>query len=316
MLVTQLDQIIEVNPWSTSPAAQYLLAWEQQQLDACVADLFGFHALQLGWPMVDGLRANRMPHRWLAVEEQTPAPPAAEVTARAAALHCHFNALPFKTASIDLVVLPHTLEQHPDPHGALAEVERVLVPQGRVVVLGFNPYSLWGAAHGLAGWRHWLGLARGGRTPLVPTGTEPIGHHRLRDWLRLLNFEIEGGRFGCYRPPLHSARWLDRTAWLERTGQHWWPVFGAAYVLVAVKRVRGMRLVGLAKRERVAGRGSKVVVANREQDAGALRWGVERLRQARADGALGTHGPHEVVGAVGAVGASVTGTTDKATEHP
>ena len=32
-------------------------------------------------------------------------------------------------------------------------------------------------------------------------------------------------------------------------GERWWPVFGAVYFLVAVKRVRGMRLVGLARHE-------------------------------------------------------------------
>ena len=36
---------------------------------------------------------------------------------------------------------------------------------------------------------------------------------------------------------------------MERAGEHWWPVFGALYYIVAVKRVRGMRLVGLIRKE-------------------------------------------------------------------
>src|SRR5438034_243909 len=60
--------IIQLPQWLKSPAGQYLLAWEQRHLDHAVADLFGFHALQLGLPQLDALRANRMPHRWLAVE--------------------------------------------------------------------------------------------------------------------------------------------------------------------------------------------------------------------------------------------------------
>ena len=60
--------IIQLPQWLKSPAGQYLLAWEQGHLDRAVADLFGFHALQLGSPQLDALRANRMPHRWLAVE--------------------------------------------------------------------------------------------------------------------------------------------------------------------------------------------------------------------------------------------------------
>ena len=60
--------IIDLAQWLRTPPGRYLLAWEQAQLDASVADLFGFHALQLGLPELDGLRHNRMPHRWLATE--------------------------------------------------------------------------------------------------------------------------------------------------------------------------------------------------------------------------------------------------------
>src|SRR3979411_765253 len=75
--MTEEGAIIQLPQWLKSPAGQYLLAWEQRHLDHAVADLFGFHALQLGLPQLDALRANRMPHRWLAVEsahdEEVPA---------------------------------------------------------------------------------------------------------------------------------------------------------------------------------------------------------------------------------------------------
>ena len=74
--------IIQLPQWLKTPAGEYLLAWEQRHLDQAVADLFGFHALQLGLPELDALRANRMPHRWLAVESP---PLTAEARAEAAA---------------------------------------------------------------------------------------------------------------------------------------------------------------------------------------------------------------------------------------
>jgi hypothetical protein len=83
----------------------------------------------------------------------------------------------------------------------------------------------------------------------LPHAGEFVGYRRLRDWLRLLSFEVEAGRFGCYVPPVRSSRWLARFAWMERAGEHWWPVFGALYYIVAVKRVRGMRLVGLIRND-------------------------------------------------------------------
>ncbi len=248
--------------WLRTPAGQYLLAWEQRHLDQAVADLFGFHALQLGMPPLDALRANRMPHRWLAVESprDDDTPPAASASTgddvvaadgeRAIvappALRCEFDALPFDAASLDLVVLPHTLELARDPHLTLREVERVLVPEGRALIVGFNPASLWGARQRLGRLRQSLPFAPKGEL-FLPRAGEFIGYRRLRDWLRLLSFEVEAGRFGCYIPPVTSARWVARCGWMEQAGEHWWPVFGALYYIVAVKRVRGMRLVGLVR---------------------------------------------------------------------
>ena len=240
--------------WLKTPAGEYLLAWEQRHLDQAVADVFGFHALQLGLPELDALRANRMPHRWLAVDAQplsqaAPLPSGQATIARVApALHCHFDALPFDAASLDLVVLPHALELARDPHLTLREVERVLVPEGRALIVGFNPASLWGTRQRLGRMRRRLGLGSE-RDLFLPRAGEFIGYRRLRDWLRLLSFEVESGRFGCYIPPLTSARWLARFGWMESAGDRWWPVFGALYYIVAVKRVRGMRLVGLVRNE-------------------------------------------------------------------
>jgi SAM-dependent methyltransferase len=240
--------------WLETPPGQYLLAWEQAQLDRVVGDVFGFHALQLGLPELDGLRANRMPHRWIALDAgQAP---------RAAALYAHGDALPFAERSLDLVVLPHTLELARDPHRTLAEVERVLMPEGRVVILGFNAASLWGLRQRIGRVRRRLGSKA---ALFLPRPGDFIGYWRLRDWLRLLSFEVEGGRFGAYRPALGSPGWLDRFAWMDRVGDRWWPVFGAVYMVVAVKRVRGMRLVGLARRERVKAPAAPAVVTNSRQ---------------------------------------------------
>ena len=264
--------IITSPQWLDTPAGEYLLAWEQRHLDQAVADLFGFHALQIGLPELDALRANRMPHRWLALDTPwcgtprtatAPGHPApglaspchaspglagqvAQSASTRVSLHCDFDALPFDASSLDLVVLPHVLEQARDPHLTLREVERVLVPEGRALIVGFNPASLWGMRQRVGRLRRSVGL-RSKRELFLPRSGEFIGFRRLRDWLRLLSFEVEAGRFGCYIPPVTSAKWLARFGWMETAGDRWWPVFGAIYYIVAVKRVRGMRLVGLAR---------------------------------------------------------------------
>ncbi len=262
--MAQAAAIIELGHWLQTPPGVYLLAWELQHLDDAVVDAFGYHALQLGLPEVDALRANRMPHRWVACDAALPAA-SADVPRTAVALQCAVDALPFPNASIDLVVLPHTLELAADPHQTLREVERVLVPEGRIVVAGFNAASLWGLRQRAGRVRQGLGLAR--HKPLyLPRNGEFIGYWRLRDWLRLLGFELEGGRFGCWRPAFASDAWLARSAWMDRVGERWWPVLGAVYFLVAVKRVRGMRLVGRVRHERRKVHAAPAVVANRQRE--------------------------------------------------
>ncbi|MDH5538687.1 MAG: methyltransferase domain-containing protein [Rhizobacter sp.] len=253
--------IIGLTEWLQTPAGRYVLEWEQWHLDGAVADLFGYHALQLGLPELDALRANRMPHRWVATDLGEAAGGVEALPRCAVALHCEFDALPFDSQSLDLVVLPHGLEQAHNPHQALREVERVLVPEGRVVIVGFNPTSLWGLRQSFGHLRKRLSRGKPRRL-FLPSSGEFLGHRRLRDWLRLLSFEVETGRYGCYRPPLLSQKWMTRLAWMDQAGERWWPVFGAVYFVVAVKKVRGMRLVGLVPAKRAVPKAAPAVAVN------------------------------------------------------
>jgi len=223
------EPIIDLQVWLQTPPGRYLLSWEREQMDLAVADIFGFHALQLGLPELDALAANRMQHRWLA--SNTPVSNPHFVS--------DYSALPFSAQSLDLVVMPHSLELTADPHTALREVERVLVPEGRMVICGLNPTSLWAMRMRRARLLHRWGVGQ----EFLPSAHQFIGYWRLRDWLRLLGFEVEVVRFGCYRPALPNEKWFQRLAPLESLGSRWWPIFGAVYFLVAVKRVRGMTLL-------------------------------------------------------------------------
>jgi SAM-dependent methyltransferase len=232
--MSAVDPIVHLWEFLRQPAGRYLLAWEQRQYDAAVADIFGYHALQLGLPELDALRENRMPLRFCASDRLLPELNVMSGHTQVAVI-AHFEELPFASQSIDLVVMPHVLEFADEPHQVLREVERVLVPEGQVVITGFNPASLWGA-------RQYL--ARLGATPFLPRAGQFIGLPRLKDWLKLLSFEVNRGRFGCYAPGCRTEKWLARWSFMEKAGDRWWPVLGSVYMLTAVKRVRGMRLVG------------------------------------------------------------------------
>jgi SAM-dependent methyltransferase len=217
--------------------ASRALDWTLAQADALLADVFGYHALQVGCPELDSLRANRMPHRWRAsMEFEWPEQPPQEPGALQPDLWMDSRAWPWPPESLDLVVLPHTLEQSSDPHACLREVERVLIPEGQLFITGINPWSLWG-------WRQ-------GRFARQQRQADPeramgglIGCNRLRDWLGLLGFEVQVVRFGGWTPALQSERWLQRWTWLDRIGQRSWPFLGGIYLVVATKRVPGGRLL-------------------------------------------------------------------------
>jgi SAM-dependent methyltransferase len=243
------EPIINLQKWLATPPGQTLLQWEQQQLDAAVADVFGYHALQLGMPQMDALQANRMPHQWRADRE-----PQATVQ-----LHCDFEALPFPESSLDLLVMPHSLELSLDPPASLREAERVLVPEGKLVICGFNPASFWGWKQRREHFYQRFGFGQ----LYLPEAGEFLGYWRLRDWLRLLSFEVESSNFGVWQPAVRSEAWLSRFDWMNRLGARYWPVLGAAYCVVAVKRVRGMRMLSPAWKRQPKLAASPVSVAPR-----------------------------------------------------
>ena len=217
-----------------------MLDWELAQFDSAVDDVFGFRAVQVGLPEVDFLRQNRISYRFtLALE------PGAAVAADPLQL-------PLASQSVDLVVLPHVLEGHPNPHDVLREVERVLRPEGQVVISGFNTISLWRARQLFAS-----------RHNGAPWDAKFIGLLRLREWLRVLGFELNGGKFGCYAPPFRNEVWLKRFAFMDKAGARWWPVTGGVYVVRAVKRVHAMRIVTPAWRQERARRRALAPVSQR-----------------------------------------------------
>ena len=231
-----------LHDWYESPLGQYLLEKERAYLDDVTPDLFGFHAVQLGLPEYDLLRENRITHKMRVATIGSP-----DVYAS-----CH--ELPFATQSIDLVLMPHVLEFAEEPHAILREVDRVLMPEGRLIIVGFNPWSLWGlkSAMGLSRDRH-------------PWDGHFLSLVRVKDWLALLGFEVSAGRLIAYAPPIDNPKWRRRFAFMEPAGDRWWAVGGAVYLLQAIKRVRGMRLLTPAWQEKDAREKALVAAAKRER---------------------------------------------------
>ena len=210
-----------LHDWFQSPLGAYLLAQECAWLDQVTPDIFGYHAIQLGLPEFDLLRESRIVHR------VTVSPESARQLNH---VQAQFHELPFDAQSIDLCVMPHVLEFSEIPHEVLREIDRVLRPEGRVLVLGFNPWSLFGTKK--------LWTSKG-----YPWQGQFVSLVRIKDWLQLLGLEPASGRLACYIPPCETEKWQRRFRFMEPSGDRWWGVAGGVYMLEAIKRVQGMRLI-------------------------------------------------------------------------
>lgn len=208
--------------WHSLPLGRRLLAQESAQLERVLPDLFGYHLLQLGHPAgADLTGASRIMHCMLLESE-----PGGVGHRYQAGLIGAAEALPIAADSVDVVMLPHSLEFEDRPHQVLREAERVLIPEGHLIVLGFNPWSLWGL------WR--IALLRRGRPPWCGRF---LSTARLKDWLALLGFDTLEVRYYFFRPPLQSEAVMQKLHFLERLGERYWPRFAGAYLLLAKKRV-------------------------------------------------------------------------------
>jgi SAM-dependent methyltransferase len=210
-----------LNQWLSDYPGLSLVEEESQQVSEVLPDLFGYHIIQIGsLGTVDLLASSRVSHR--TVINTHPG----EATRDCFGPICLSGALPLVSESVDVVVLPHLLEFEPDPHQVLRETERILIGEGHLVILGFNPWSLWGLWRTVLAWRGeppWCGRF--------------FGIARIKDWLALLGFDIIKARRFYFRPPLPSEGVMSKLELLERIGRACWPYLGGAYIVVAKKRV-------------------------------------------------------------------------------
>jgi SAM-dependent methyltransferase len=171
--------------------------------------------------------------------------------------------LPFAPDIFSTVVLPHLLERHELPHQVLREAHRVLMPEGHIVLTGFNPNSL-------------IGLQRW----LRPTTVCPGRYYsvaRVIDWLQLLGFEVIGSSVFHYAPLSRSKRLRNTFQFLESAGDRWLPTTGGGYMISAKKRDGGASMVGHL---RFTTKKSKLVAAAAKTQANALSdSGLNKLRE-------------------------------------
>jgi len=241
--------------WLRSPVGQRVYALERKYVSEALAHVFGWQLLQIGYwgSSADGndlLAESRTQQKSVVARQLESLATVTTAAGKVARICSRIDALGIASDSVDAVLLPHTLEQEPDPHTVLREVERILMGDGQLIVLGFRPMSFWGLRHLLA--RHGY-----------PPGAERLlSEWRVRDWLKLLGFEIVDARRFLFTGPWGKAA-PGSQRFFEIVGSHGWPFLAGAYMLQARKRVYSVTPVRLRWRQRTGVVGGLVEPAAR-----------------------------------------------------
>ena len=208
---------IQLQNWLLTHAyGQQVLDQTKQQLQYLTGKQHYSQVLQLGLPEITLLTEGQSEHHHFASE---PMPP----------IIAEFDRLPFATESMDLVILPFVLSQHPNAHAVLREAQRVVCGYGQLLVLDLNPYSLWRVRakrlQAATGCQHEQAM-----TP-----------RRLADWLQLLDMQPDLSRYINYLPLCQNRQQAQKWQWLEAAGNRWWPQAAAMYAMLAVKQTVSLK---------------------------------------------------------------------------
>lgn len=209
----------QMDAWYQSLLGSELLATERIALDRLLPHYFGRHFLQIGGPSETYLFASSpIAHKVRMSSEFAPG-------FQGSGVQGDLQQLPFLPDSVDVILVPHMLEFMTSPDWLLQQMYRILTPEGKLLILGFNPFSLWGIAR-------WL---RGRRAP--PWQGQFHSRFTIVSHLRHHQFQIEQQRSLFFRPPINRKSWLNHLLSLEAIGPLFWPNNGAVYLIVAKKQV-------------------------------------------------------------------------------
>ena len=227
----------ELCQWFDTPLGLSVLEVEKQILNHVLPTRFGYHALYKGAGSAEQLlESSQIPHKVCLIDK-----PLENQQDQSISMLCSAStAIPLENNSIDLIVMHHCLDYERNPHGVLREMSRVLIPGGSMVIIGFNPWSLWG------GWKALrFKTYVHDKISTAPWNTHFVSPYRLTDWMALLEMEVEGCESGFYYPPvggrigkmLHQNSWrgVNSSSWYSRLISKALAQRGAVYVMVAKK---------------------------------------------------------------------------------
>ncbi|MBR9911936.1 MAG: class I SAM-dependent methyltransferase [Gammaproteobacteria bacterium] len=202
--------------WRQTPLARAIIDEQKAQVAALLSDLFGYHLLELSSVASESFACgSRINHCFKLCPE----------SAHGAQALSELERLPLEDDSIDVVLLHHVLDFAVNPHQVLREANRIVIPRGHLIIVGFNPLSLQGVWRFIFQWFSRNSFWR----------RHSLGAWRIADWLNVLDCEPVALQRGFFRPPVNHEKILAGMKFWERLCQKMKLPFGGYYILVARK---------------------------------------------------------------------------------
>ena len=214
------QKLTSISEWYQTPLGKILFSELKSCLDPVLTTTFGYYSIQVGCLTQSAslLEPCRVKYHFNLDAEGE------DINVNA-----HPALLPIATDSVDLVVLMHHLSNTKEPHAILREAFRVLIPEGRLIIIDFNPVSLWGLRHFFQSWLE-----------TIPWCGHFYTARRMTDWMKLLGFDKQKHFQVGYMPPIHHAGLIQKLPWLEKGMKKWLPFSSALNVLVYNKNISPM----------------------------------------------------------------------------
>lgn len=217
--------------WLTQPLGSAILTLEQQFLTSVLPNYSGQFALLIGVP-----RQHPLLHASVMLNNVVLSP-LMNSAKHFSLIESEFYQLPIASGSVDLVILPHTVECVENQRHLIAEACRLVKPEGFIMLLGFNPFSLWG----LKKW--WVN-----HQPMPWSGNF-VRPKQIKQWLSLADFELYKQDMLLFRPPFKNQSIFNKLSFMEKIGKFIYP--GGIYVLTFRAKVIPLTPIKLHWRQKI-----------------------------------------------------------------
>lgn len=206
--------------WPSSPSGRHILQAETAWITRQLSDVNRNQLLQIGCHFEDNFSHSTQNNPFLRVFYLGEQP---RIGLKKPYICAKFDAMPVRSASMDVVLALHALERVKNMNKVVADMHRLLKPEGLLVVTGFQRFGLWRL------WHYFFGQK------LFPRHTHFYSVDHVVNLLESQGFTVMQQQTACFQLPSFKQK-----RFVETIGQLLLPYCGAVYMITAIKKERGV----------------------------------------------------------------------------